>query len=204
MDQSAPDAQASLRAFHEAGPGNCRERTAINSFSLVAYLPDPLGEFIGQLRRELVPDCVARAHVTLLPPRALQCAAPPVLGHIRRALESFQPFHVEFGDVRFFPDTNVVYLSITQGQPQFEELHAVLNSGTAGCTEAHPYHPHLTLAQQIDPGAMAAAGELVSRRWQEFRYSRGFLLDAVTFVQNTSDNVWIDLAAIPLGIPVAA
>jgi hypothetical protein len=49
---------------------------------------------------------------------------------------------------------------------------------------------------------MAPAGELVSRRWQEFPHRRGFLVDTLTFVQNTSDNTWLDLAEIPLRVPV--
>jgi 2'-5' RNA ligase len=207
MDESAQDAEASLPAFRNAAQGSCGERTAVNSYSLVAYLPDPLGEFVDRLRRELVPDCRARAHVTLLPPRALQCPADTALHQIRDALQNLQPFRVEFGEVRFFPQTNVVYLSITRGLPDLKDIHRILNTlmqdgGMAGCEEVYPYHPHLTLAQQIDPGAMAAAGELVSRWWQEFPYSRGFVLDVLTFVQNTSDNVWMDLAEIPLGVPV--
>jgi len=183
---------------------HCGERAAINSYSLVAYLPEPLSGFIGQLRRELVSNCQARGHVTVLPPRPLACPADLALAEIRSALHDFQPFLVEFGEVRFFPQTNVVYLSIRRGLCDLERLHQALNHGSTGCEEAFPYMPHLTLAQQIDPGAMAAAGELVSRRWQEFPFGRGFLADSLTFVQNTSDNIWIDLAEIPLGVPVAA
>jgi 2'-5' RNA ligase len=181
---------------------NCGERAAINSFSLVAYLPEPLAGFVGQLRRELVPDCRARAHITLLPPRPLFCPTDAALAHIRQALHSFQPFQVQFGEVRSFPKTNVVYLSILRGLKELEALHQILNHGEAGCQESYPYEPHLTLAQQIDPGAMAPAGELVSRRWEEFPHERSFLVDSLTFVQNTSDNVWMDLAETQLGVPV--
>ncbi|HXP89089.1 MAG TPA: 2'-5' RNA ligase family protein [Bryobacteraceae bacterium] len=181
---------------------NCGQRAAINSYSLVAYLPEPLAGFVGQLRQELVPDCQARAHITILPPRALACPPDVALGQIRRALYGFQAFTVEFGEVRFFPQTNVVYLSILRGLKELDQLHQALNCGPAGCDETYPYEPHLTLAQQIDPGAMAPAGELVSRRWQEFPHARSFVVESLTFVQNTSDNVWIDLAEIPLSVPV--
>src|SRR5580700_7154519 len=111
---------------------SCGERAAINSFSLVAYLPEPLAGFVGQLRRELVPECGAAAHITILPPRALACPAGEVLSQIRRALQGFQPFLVEFGEVRFFPQTNVVYLSISRGLNELESLHQILNCGAAG------------------------------------------------------------------------
>src|SRR5579863_10401471 len=94
---------------------NCWPRAAINSYSLVAYLPEPLAGFVGQLRRELVPTCNARAHITILPPRALFCEEHAALSHIREALRNFQPFWVQFGEVRFFPQTNVVYVSILRG-----------------------------------------------------------------------------------------
>jgi 2'-5' RNA ligase len=181
---------------------NGEQRVAINSYSLVSYLPEPLSGFVGQLRRELDPQSRARAHITLLPPRPLSCSPEVALAQIRGALFNYPPFTVEFGDVRFFPQTNVVYLSILRGYNKLEILHQILNCGAAGCEEAYPYHPHLTLAQQIDSGAMAAAGELVSRRWQEFPHLRSFTVDVITFVQNTSDNIWMDLADIPLGVPV--
>jgi len=181
---------------------SCWQPAAINSYSLVAYLPEPLAGFVGQLRRELDPECRARAHVTLLPPRSLACPAEVALAQIRSVLLNFQPFIVELGEVRFFPQTNVVYLSILRGLNELEVLHQVLNCGSAGCQETYPYHPHLTLAQQIDAGAMAPAGELVSRRWQEFPHARSFTVETITFVQNTLDNIWIDLAEIPLGVLV--
>lgn len=181
---------------------HCGQRAAINSYSLVAYLPEPLAGFVGQLRRELVPDCVARAHITILPPRPLACSPNQALAHISQRLRDFQPFQVEFGEVRFFPETNVVYLSISRGSEELEKLHEALNCGSAESQEAYPYHPHLTLAQQIHAGAMEPAGELVSRRWQAFPHARRFVVDALTFVQNTSDNVWVDLANIPFNVPV--
>jgi len=183
---------------------NGEQRIAINSYSLVAYLPEPLSGFVGQLRRELDPQSRARAHITLLPPRPLSCSPDVALAQIRSALLNFQPFIVEFGDVHFFQKTNVVYLSILRGYNELDLLHQILNCGPAGCDEKYPYHPHLTLAQQIDSGAMAAAGELVSRRWRGFPNSRSFSVYVITFVQNTSDNVWMDLADIPLHVPVTA
>jgi len=181
---------------------HCGGCTATNSYSLVAYLPEPLAGFVGQLRRELVPDCRARAHITILPPRPLNCSSESALQHIRQSLLNFQPFRIRLGDVRSFPQTNVVYLSIPQGRRELEQLHNAINSGSVCCQEEYPYHPHLTLAQQIDPRAMAPAGELVSQRWQQFPYDRSFLVDTLTFVQNTEENIWVDLAEISLGVPV--
>ena len=43
----------------------------LNVFALVIYIPDPLGRFLDDLRRELVPGCNPHAHVSVLPPRPL-------------------------------------------------------------------------------------------------------------------------------------
>src|SRR5215472_12727665 len=40
-------------------------------YALVIYIPDPLGKFLDELRRELVPGCNPHAHVSVLPPRPL-------------------------------------------------------------------------------------------------------------------------------------
>src|SRR2546430_17316912 len=43
----------------------------LNVYALVIYIPDPLGRFLDDLRRELVPDYNPHAHVSVLPPRPL-------------------------------------------------------------------------------------------------------------------------------------
>jgi hypothetical protein len=40
--------------------------------------------------------------------------------------------------------------------------------------------------------------ELAAERWGEFPYPRGFTVDRLTFVQNTLENLWADLAAMDL------
>ena len=41
----------------------------LNVFALVIYIPDPLGRFLDDMRKELVPGCNPHAHVSDLPPR---------------------------------------------------------------------------------------------------------------------------------------
>ena len=43
----------------------------LNVFALVVYIPGPLGVFLDELRRELVPHYNPHAHVSVLPPRPL-------------------------------------------------------------------------------------------------------------------------------------
>lgn len=172
--------------------------TPINSFGLVAYLSGALAEFAERLRRELAPTCSGRAHVTVLPPRALACDPDQAWRQIVSGLTSFAPFTVELGEVKVFSASDVVYLSLGTGCIEFQSLHRTLNNGLVQCVEPFEYHPHLTLAQCLTPGRIAAAAELAASSWPDYRGERGFTVDRLTWVQNTLENRWRDLDAYSL------
>lgn len=170
----------------------------LNSFALVSYLSDPLAGFLNRLRRDLAPQCIAKAHVTILPPRPLRSSPEEAWQELQQALQDFQPFRVELGEIDVFPGFEAVYLSIGSGYQELERMHAALNAGLLAYEEPFPYYPHLTLAQELPPQELAAAMELAAARWREFQYPRGFTIDKLTFVQNTLENRWTDLAAMDL------
>ena len=170
----------------------------VNSFALVSYLSDPLAGFLNRLRCDLVPQCLAKAHVTVLPPRPLRSSPQEAWQELQQRLHDFQPFRVELGDIALFPGFQAVYLSITTGYQELERMHAALNTGSLACEEPFPYHPHLTLAQELAPQELAAAMELAAARWREFPHPRRFTVEKLTFVQNTLENRWTDLAAVDL------
>jgi hypothetical protein len=62
----------------------------------------------------------------------------------------------------------------------------------------------VTLAHDLNPANVAAAAELARCRWQEYSGPRDFLVDHVTLVQNTIENVWTNLGEFSLGVPVSA
>src|SRR5580765_7528422 len=101
----------------------------LNSFALVSYLSDPLAEFLNRLRRDLVPECLARAHITILPPRPLGSSPEEAWQELRQGLQNFQPFRVELGEINVFPGFEAVYLSIKTGNQELERMHAALNAG---------------------------------------------------------------------------
>ncbi len=175
-----------------------RPVTRINLFSLVTYLPEPLAGFIDHLRTELVPGCGLRAHITHLVPRPL--ADPDAANdYIREVLAHMEPFEVHMNDVEIFTISSVVYVALTHGFDRMRDLHFSLNDGPAFYDEPYPYHPHVTLAQQISPAQVPGVFELAHYRWAEFRHRRAFLVDRAVFVQATSINTWVDLDVHPLG-----
>jgi 2'-5' RNA ligase len=175
----------------------------INSFSLVSYIPGPLGEFITDLRQELVSGCVARSHVTVLPPRPIEVPIEEAEDALRRRVELYPAFEVEILDIGLFTATNVVIAEIGVGRNELIEMHAALNSGPLAFDEPYDYHPHITLAQNFPPELLAAVYATAKERWDSFPLRRSFLVDSLIFVQNTVGNRWLDLAECDLRGAVA-
>jgi 2'-5' RNA ligase len=171
----------------------------LNAFALVIYIADPLGGFLDDLRRELVPGYNPHAHVSVLPPRSLLVDWRIASKQARSLTEGWAPFDVHLAEIGIFPVTNVVYLEVGKGASELKKMHRAMNQGPLGFDEPFPYHPHITLAQEIPPGQVTEVHELARKRWREFRGNRTFPADRTVFVQSTLRNCWIDLADYPLG-----
>jgi hypothetical protein len=165
----------------------------INSYALVSYIPGRLGDFITELRQDLVASCVARSHVSILPPRPLSVDPDVVSDQIRASLVPFSPFELDMPRIRVFEQTSVIFCEVGAGREELIELHDAMNTGGLSYDEPFEYHPHVTLAQGIDPKALPDVYEMALRRWKESAPSPHVLIETVTFVQNTVNNVWIDL-----------
>ena len=171
----------------------CNGAGPYNSFAVVGYVPEPAGEFINRLRREFEPYCAARAHITILPPRPLPSSVDDAWRQLRENLSDFHTLRIELGEVKIFPESHVIYLSIGAGYQDLEFMHQQLDRGLCRCDEAWRYCPHITLARPAEGQDLAANFDRASRGWEEFRHARDFTIDEVTFVQNTSGDVWTDL-----------
>ena len=187
--------------------GSNGRETRINSFALVSYLSGPLADLLDEIRHDFAPDSRAKAHLTILPPRPLPSFGSPTaveeaLQQLQARLQDFAPFDVELGDIEVFPDTHVIYVSIKSGFAELERMHQALNAGCLTCQEPHTYHPHVTVVQELAPADVLNAAQFSRWRWSEFKHSRTVRVDRLTFVQNTIQNSWTDLAMLDLGSPV--
>ena len=169
-----------------------------NVYALVIYIPDPLGRFLDDLRRELVPGCNPHAHVSVLPPRQLSVDWPVAGEQVRACAAEWAPFDIELGGIRMFPVTNVIYIELARGADELRRMHAMANSRVLESAEPFQYHPHITVAQELDPDDVDSVNELACKRWQEFAGPRGFRADHATFVRNDSGTCWTDLEQFPL------
>jgi len=171
----------------------------VNSFALVSYIPDPLAGFLDTLRRELVPNCFLRAHVTILPPRPIS-STPEEAWHVVQALApSFQPFEIEMTNVEVFPVSDVVYIGISSGHEELCRMHSAMNVDGLNCRECFEYEPHVTLAQDLQSDEVDELTRVARIRWAEFSGPKKFRVDKVLFVQSTRRNQWIDLGQSALG-----
>jgi hypothetical protein len=167
-------------------------------YALVIYLPQPLGSFLDHLRLEMVPGCNPHAHVSVLPPRPLPVPPDAAIAEARRIVAEFAPFDIELGQIEKFDSTDVLYISVEAGADQLRRMHASLNRGALAFQEPFPYHPHVTLAQEIPPGSVASLRDLAAARWADFAGARSFRVASTVFVRNTQGNLWVDLADGPL------
>jgi 2'-5' RNA ligase len=111
----------------------------------------------------------------------------------------FRPFMIRAAHVEVFPITNVVYIALSRGWQELTEMHEELNRQELQATENFRYQPHITLAQGLMPEQAMEIAAHAQRRWNDFTDGRGFKADTLTFVQNTRQNRWIDLAEFALG-----
>jgi hypothetical protein len=171
----------------------------LNVFALVSYIPGPLGQFLDDLRRHLVPGCNPHAHVSLLPPRPLAVDWPVASDQVRSILMDWTPFEVELTGIDVFPVTNVIYIDVGRGATALRQVHREMNTGPLEFQEPFAYHPHITLAQELPPEKVLETNQLAHRLWREYDGTRSFTAGHATFVQNSLGNCWIDLAEFALG-----
>ncbi len=171
----------------------------LDTFALVSYIPEPLAGFLDQLRCELVPNCFLRAHVTLLPPRPLAASPEKAWTELREAAYRLKPVNITLDHIDIFPISDVIHVVIGEGHDELKRMHDVLNNGKLFFKEPFPYHPHVTLAQNLKPDEVDELGRAARRRWAEFKGSKSFRVETITFVQNTKWHGWVDLAETVLG-----
>lgn len=171
-------------------------------YALVAYMRNPVGEFVENLRRDLHPEHPdLAAHLTILPPRRLLGTEPEALELIADVCSKVNPFEVVLGDVEsFIPTTPTVFIRVAHAAYRMRELHDHLNSGPLFTDEQWPYMPHLTIIKLSDSDHSVTALETARERWHAYTGSKRLLIDEVTFVRGGRDLYeWTDLAPVKLG-----
>ena len=103
--------------------------------------------------------------------------------------------------VEVFPVSDVIYVGIGRGREEMERMHAGLNVDGLKFPEPYPYHPHITLAQDLKGDEVDELARVARTRWAESTVPKTFRVDEVFFVQNTRRKEWLDLGESALGHP---
>jgi 2'-5' RNA ligase len=124
-------------------------------------IPQPHANVLAKWRRE-VGDPAADLvfpHVTLLPPTPVPAAdLPAVEDHLARAASAHRPFVMHLsGTGTFRPTSQVVFIQIATGVSDCEVLERNIRSGPLERELAFPYHPHVTVAMDIDDARLDEA-----------------------------------------------
>jgi len=175
--------------------------TRTQRYALVAYVRNPVGEFVESLRKELHPELPhLAAHVTLLPPRLLSGGESAALEKLEELCKEVEPFEVSLGEVEtFIPVTPTVFIRVAHAAYRMRELHDRLNVNALACHEEWPYMPHLTIVKMGAEDQAQYAYRVARTRWAEFDQSRCIDVRDLTFVREEGQNKWADLAEITLG-----
>jgi 2'-5' RNA ligase len=171
-----------------SGQPACRDCTGF--YALVNYIPDPLGAFLNELRAELVPGCQLRSHVTLLPPRRLLSPPEVLVRELDERIPYIHSFNVTLGDIEVFESTGVIYLGLRSGQHELQEVHHSLSDGVFAFDEPFPFHPHITLAQEIPASRFQALLNHAHARWRTWSHERSFPILNLAFVRNATPVRW--------------
>ena len=124
-------------------------------------IPPPYAESLTRARIEAGdPEALAIApHVTLLGPTAIDPGdLDAVREHLRQVAADHPPFVIELaGTDSFRPVSPVVFVAVTEGGDACERLHHAVNAGALAQQVRFPYHPHVTIAHDLDDDRLDAA-----------------------------------------------
>jgi 2'-5' RNA ligase len=152
-------------------------------------IPDPWGPMLTR-RRAAAGDPQAAytpAHVTLLGPTEVATAALPAIErHLEKIAASQQPFTVHLrGTGTFRPITEVVFVTLAVGISECELLAGAIGAADEIRRDARfPYHPHVTVAQDVPAEALDEVFEDLSG------FSAKFPVTAFTLFSHGGEGPW--------------
>ena len=163
-------------------------------------IPEPWGSALTR-RRDQAGDPQAAytpAHVTLLGPTEIPAESLPAIEkHLESVATAQQPFTIHLrGTGTFRPITEVVFVTLAVGISECELLAAAI----AAADEIHrdtrfPYHPHVTVAQDVPSGALDEVFEELAG------FSARFDVPAFTLFSHGGEGPWQRRRDFPLGAP---
>lgn len=125
------------------------------------------------------------AHITLVPPTDVGDQLPFVEQHLADVAAKHPPFGIRLrGTATFRPVSPVVFIGVTEGISMCEWIAADARCGPLEQDLAFPYHPHVTIAHDLDEDSLDRAYETLAD------FDCAFHVRAFQFFVHEADGVW--------------
>jgi 2'-5' RNA ligase len=161
---------------------------ARHNIGVAIQIPEP---YCGELRewRDRLGDPQAHQvppHVTLLPPTSVHSdLLEPVRDHLRRAAAGEREFEIILrGSGTFRPVSPVTFVTLGAGISDCERLQAKVRSGPLARELRFPYHPHVTVAHDVDDVLLEKGFEALAG------YEGRFAVPGFSLFEQGADDVW--------------
>jgi 2'-5' RNA ligase len=161
-------------------------------------IPEPWGAQLTRRRAEAGDPRAAYtpAHVTLLGPTEVATGAlPAVEQHLEAVAAGHRPFTIHLrGTGTFRPITEVVFVTLAVGISECELIAEAITAAPAVVRDSRfPYHPHVTVAQDVPPEALDAVFDDLAG------FSAKFPATAFTLFTHGGEGPWRPRRDFPLG-----
>ncbi len=151
-------------------------------------LPEPVAQELQAWREKLGDPSAARIvpHVTLLPPTVVvPTGLAAVEEHLRAVAAVSHPFDIRLrGTATFRPVSPVVFVALAEGIAECELLAERVRSGPLSQDSLYPYHPHVTVAQDLPGDALDRALAALAD------YEVRFRVWGLQMFEQGADRVW--------------
>ena len=161
-------------------------------------IPEPFLSELGAYR-ERFGDPLAHAivaHITLVPPTQVadEEHLAAILAHLQVQASAMEPFPVVLeGAGTFRPVSQVVFVPIVEGEPQVRAAEAAVRRGPLDRALNFPYHPHVTVAHDLEEDWLDQAHEGLQA------YRAAFEVDRLSLFIQGADAVWRPVGEFPFG-----
>lgn len=129
----------------------------VRRLGVAVELPEPYAATLAEVRRATGDRLADQMppHVTLVPPVTVRGSLAEVDAVLADAAGRAAPFEVHLrGTGSFRPVSEVVFVTVATGIGGFEQLAESLRVPPLDPPRAFPYHPHVTVAQEVNGSAL--------------------------------------------------
>ncbi len=167
----------------------------MTTIGVAIAVPEP---WAGELQRYRASfgDSLAEAiptHVTLVPPTPVPDPLDRIEQHLDEVAAAVPRFRLRLkGTATFRPVSPVVFVVVTTGFAVCEKLAAAIRSGPLLQELTFPYHPHVTVAHDLDDSSLDRAQESLAD------VACAFDVEAFHLYVHGADGVWRPRRSFPL------